>query len=355
MTGPYPISEDEFAEIDEAIASTPKGRAYLRLRDKRARAVADGEFRDFRDKLIGEIRQQLVTDGGGATGQVGVLRRELLEMSRCIHQTRLQIAELHPAESGNSRIIAATNELDAIVSACERATSDILNAAERISEIAHANTDGSDPAAMTAEIDRHVTEILTSCSFQDITGQRTTKVVNTLRYIEMRIDSMIQIWGIDGDGSELSLPTDIVDQRNDAHLLNGPALDGGVRQEDVDAFFNGGPPPEEQSAATPDAEAPAVVPAEPVPEPAARPAPVAAAAAAPPPAAVPSPAATPKPAPVPAAAAKPAASAQPQRKPAAPARPAAPAAQAAPKPKPKPVELPPTATASQADIDALFA
>lgn len=347
MTGPYRISEDEFAEIDEAIASTPKGRAYLRLRDKRARAVADGEFREFGDKLIGEIRGQLDTGGATSNGQVSVLRRELLEMSRCIHQTRLQIAELHPAESGNSRIIAATNELDAIVSACERATSDILNAAERISEIVHEKVEGRDPAALADEVERHVTEILTACSFQDITGQRTTKVVNTLRYIEMRIDSMIQIWGIDGESEPAALPVDIVDHRNDSHLLNGPALDGGVRQEDVDAFFNGGPPPTEPAtnpfvAEAPAAAAPAPQPAAPVP-----PAPVA-----------PAPTAAPAPAPAAKAAAPAASAPAPAAKPvasAAPRKPAAPAPQAAPKPKPKPVELPPTATASQADIDALFA
>jgi chemotaxis regulatin CheY-phosphate phosphatase CheZ len=335
MTGPCPISEDEFAEIDEAIASTPKGRAYLRLRDKRARAVADAEFRDFASQLITDIREQLSSEGVGSGGQVSVLRRELLEMSRCIHQTRLQIAELHPAESGNSRIIAATNELDAIVSACERATSDILNAAERISEIAHEDVPGRDAAALAAEIDRHVTEILTACSFQDITGQRTTKVVNTLRYIEMRIDSMIQIWGIDGESQPMALPEDIVDPRNDSHLLNGPALDGGVRQEDVDAFFAGGPPPAEAGSAAPIAPpsdmppAAAAKPAEPTPKPSA-PAKTAPATA------------------VPASEAKPTASAAPRK----------PAPRPAPeKPKAKPVAepLPPSAVASQADIDALFA
>ena len=40
-------------------------------------------------------------------------------------------------------------------------------------------------------------EIFTACSFQDLTGQRTTKVINVLRYIEQRIGSMIAIWGED--------------------------------------------------------------------------------------------------------------------------------------------------------------
>ena len=37
----------------------------------------------------------------------------------------------------------------------------------------------------------------TACSFQDITGQRTEKVVNVLRFIEQRINAMIEIWGVE--------------------------------------------------------------------------------------------------------------------------------------------------------------
>ena len=84
-------------------------------------------------------------------------------------------------------------------------------------------------------------EILMACSFQDITGQRTTKVVNTLRYLEQRVNAMIEIWGIESmDGAKPPLhaaPPD--DQRPDSHLLNGPALEGGVSQDDVDALLAG--------------------------------------------------------------------------------------------------------------------
>ena len=47
------------------------------------------------------------------------------------------------------------------------------------------------------KIDQRATDIYTACSFQDITGQRTDKVVQALRFIEQRINAMIEIWGVD--------------------------------------------------------------------------------------------------------------------------------------------------------------
>ena len=80
-------------------------------------------------------------------------------------------------------------------------------------------------------------EIFTACSFQDLTGQRTTKVINVLRYIEQRIGSMIAIWGEDKIARE-DLPPDPVDDRPDSHLLHGPSLTG-IDQNEVDQLMSG--------------------------------------------------------------------------------------------------------------------
>jgi chemotaxis regulatin CheY-phosphate phosphatase CheZ len=132
--------------------------------------------------------------------------------------------------------MAATGELDAIVSATERATSEILNGVERINELTLKLPKDGEVGKIAEEIQSQVTEVLTACSFQDITGQRTTKVVNTLRYLEQRVNSMIEIWGVD-DSTQAAPPPEAEDRRPDAHLLNGPATDGGPSQADVDALF----------------------------------------------------------------------------------------------------------------------
>jgi chemotaxis regulatin CheY-phosphate phosphatase CheZ len=204
----------------------------LRERDRLNRVVAAGEVR--------RMLRALATPANAAqpveppSEHIRILRQELQEMSGYILQTRQEIAALRPDDKGNNRIMSATGELDAIVSATERATNEILKGAERIqASIARLpKGEGNDP--IRQEVEGQVIEIMMACSFQDITGQRTSKVVNTLRYIEQRVNSMIEIWG-----NDTSLrPREIVeDTRPDAHLLNGPALEGGVSQDDVDQLM----------------------------------------------------------------------------------------------------------------------
>jgi chemotaxis regulatin CheY-phosphate phosphatase CheZ len=229
------LSEEEYLDIEEALASNARGRSFLRLRDQRARVVAATDMRKLARELKDALTKHLADGAEGKDeAQVRILREELREMSSYINQTRREIAALRPADAGANRIMAATGELDAIVSATERATSDILNGVERIQALCGKLPKTGEVAPIADEIQLQVTEVLTACSFQDITGQRTTKVVNTLRYIEQRVNSMIGIWGVDGATPATAA---VEDTRPDAHLLNGPAIDGGPSQADVDALF----------------------------------------------------------------------------------------------------------------------
>jgi chemotaxis regulatin CheY-phosphate phosphatase CheZ len=237
------LTEEEYLDIEEALASNARGRSFLRMRDQRARVVAITEVR----KLAREIKDGMhkaapaeteaaAGAGGRDEAHIRILREELHEMSAYIHQTRREIAALRPTDTGANRIMEATGELEGIVSATERATSDILNGVERIQALALTLPTCGDIKPVAQEIQAQVTEVLTACSFQDITGQRTTKVVNTLRYIEQRVNSMLEIWGVEGS-AQSAAPAESDDQRPDAHLLHGPASDGGPSQADVDALF----------------------------------------------------------------------------------------------------------------------
>jgi chemotaxis regulatin CheY-phosphate phosphatase CheZ len=234
------LSEEDYLAMEEAVAATAKGRAFLRMRDKRSRVVSTVEVGEKFAELRRLFDRGPVAPDATDPSHLVFLRRELQEMSAYVQQTRKEIAALRPETPSKNRIVLATGELDAIVSATERATSDILSAAERIQAAAARIQADAESKPAIDEINAQVIEILTACSFQDITGQRTTKVVNTLRYIETRINSMIAIWGADGlEG----LPTEemVEDSRPDAHLLNGPALSGGVTQGEVDDMFGTDP------------------------------------------------------------------------------------------------------------------
>jgi chemotaxis regulatin CheY-phosphate phosphatase CheZ len=246
------LSEEEYLDIEEALSSNARGRAFLRMHDQRARVIAISEVR----KLAREIKETVKKDTESSVGKdeahIRILREELREMSAYIHQTRREIAALRPADAGSNRIMAATGELDAIVSATERATSDILNGVERIQQLAQKLPKSKEVSPIAEEIQAQVTEVLTACSFQDITGQRTTKVVNTLRYIEQRVNSMIEIWGVDNVAH--AVPMDLEDKRPDAHLMHGPAADGGPSQADVDALFERLSKPEAPAAKSGDGQ-----------------------------------------------------------------------------------------------------
>lgn len=237
-----PINTDvEFNAIKEAVLDTPRGRWFLEEYARRNRNADTNQLLEAITSLgdtVGSVDP--------ANAHLDVLRRELQEMSASIQQTRFEISAIKPQNDDDNRIMAATEELDAIVTATERATSDILSATERLQDIGEKLRNSGVDEDLCDEIDTHATGIFMACSFQDITGQRTTKVVNVLRYLEQRVNAMIQIWGVVEEATSTHVP-DIKesDTRADAHLLNGPQMDGeGVSQDDIDAMMNGEAVPE---------------------------------------------------------------------------------------------------------------
>jgi len=264
MTEVTRFTEDDYDELRRFVGRTPRGRAFLKEHERRSQKLAAEEvIRLINDLRDGWRRHNETLD---ASTQVEVLRRELLDMSASIVQARREIASLRPKDEGegSDRIVTATNELDAIVQSTERASFEILNAAERIMELTGKLRAAGAPDALCADIDNETSNIFTACSFQDLTGQRTTKVVNALRYIEQRVASMMSIWG--GGGGIKAVEDGPVDTRPDAHLCNGPS-DNGVSQDDIDRMLGGTFSAADEPVAAPAAPAPAKAPPPPPPKP----------------------------------------------------------------------------------------
>ena len=243
-------SADYFDALERAVRETPRGQDFLIEYARRIRA-------NDTDRVLSAI-DQLKTSllESSATSSLDVLRRELETMASSIAQTRKEIASIKPGGPGNNRIVTATEELDHVLKSTEKATSEILTAAERVQAIvAELKAKGiNDP--LCDELEMHGTNMMLACSFQDLTGQRMTKVVNTLRYLETRVNAMIEIWGISAADAE-KLVDKHIDTNPDAHLLNGPSKDGeGVAQDDVDRLLSGGGgAPHEDLTAMPDGPA----------------------------------------------------------------------------------------------------
>jgi chemotaxis protein CheZ len=135
-----------------------------------------------------------------------------------------------------------TNELDAIVGGTEHATETILASAEDIDQMVStlaARLKDDQNQALASDIQERVVKIFEACNFQDLTGQRITKVVSTLKFIETHIVRMMDIWG-GLDAFKDVVPEAIAEREGDAKLLNGPKLDdevGHASQDDIDALF----------------------------------------------------------------------------------------------------------------------
>ncbi|WOF74581.1 protein phosphatase CheZ [Parvibaculaceae bacterium PLY_AMNH_Bact1] len=229
--------QQEYDAILAAVMETPRGRWFIEEFTRRNR-TADTQTLLSAIESIGNVAQTATAP----TQTVDVLRLELQEMSASIQQTRSEIAAIKPTDGGNNRIMSATGELDAIVTATERATSEILAAAERTQEIAEKLKEQGADEDLCDELEAHATAIFMACSFQDITGQRTTKVVQVLHYLEHRVNSMISIWGVEPGDEDRAMSTALLDpqdKRPDAHLLNGPqSEENATSQDDIDAMMN---------------------------------------------------------------------------------------------------------------------
>ncbi len=132
------------------------------------------------------------------------------------------------------------DQLDAIVDATEGATNTILGTVEEISQSIDDRRGDLEAAGLgdwAGEIDQKFQAIFEACSFQDITGQRITKIVGELKFIDERLNSMIDIWGPEGLIEEpVPEPADITPE---GEKLEGPALAGqGVSQDEIDKMFD---------------------------------------------------------------------------------------------------------------------
>ncbi len=231
MSTTDPMSDAEFVAVEDAMGQTELGRSFL---DEHARRNSMVRAHDVMDVLT-DVRQSLAAQS--ASTPVEILRRELQEMSASIMETRREIAAIKPDDAGDNRIMSATGELDVIVSATERATTEILSSAEQVQDVAMRLREEGVDAASCDELDNHVINIFTACSFQDITGQRTTKVVNVLRYLEQRVNTMIEIWGVEGIEPNV-VPMEKPDDRPDSQLMDGPQMEGeGASQDDIDRIL----------------------------------------------------------------------------------------------------------------------
>jgi chemotaxis protein CheZ len=159
--------------------------------------------------------------------------REMREIADYITAMKREIGSLQVNDIKNAHIPAAGIELDAIVQATEAATNTIMTCAEAVMA-----ADAGSPAAHKAAVDEKMMIIFEACSFQDITGQRIAKVVETLQHIETRVSrfaAAVRTHDIEGPLTDTEVQRAA---RKARLLLHGPQSEGaGNLQREVDALL----------------------------------------------------------------------------------------------------------------------
>jgi chemotaxis protein CheZ len=163
----------------------------------------------------------------------GAVMNELREIAEYIESLKGEIGALGTSELRDHRLPAAGMELDAIVSATEKATNSIMECAEAV--MAH---DAADVESYKAFVEERMLVIFEACSFQDITGQRIAKVVETLHFIESRVARFAEALPMQGGEVKMNDEERAAQERKQRLILHGPQLEGeAMAQDEIDRLL----------------------------------------------------------------------------------------------------------------------
>ena len=172
--------------------------------------------------------------------EADLLKKEFFGLFKYIKRVREEIAAIHRPADESLHFDNMSDQLDAIVQATEVATNTIMECMEKNDDVVtklRENITDADQLALLDQISANGAEVFEACSFQDITGQRISKVVKSVTYVEDRVNALIEVWGKD-EINKIEVKPD-KEKTEDEKLLQGPALEGeGISQDEIDKLFN---------------------------------------------------------------------------------------------------------------------
>ena len=177
---------------------------------------------------------------------------ELGELAKYINNAKKELQDFQPNTLSDEKLPDASDQLAAIVSTTEEATRKIMDSCDEINSIHERVRDRLismdpqlDPDALVSvedalmEAQTSSMQIYEACTFQDLTGQRIQKIVETLKEVERQVLRMVIIFGLNNENAKQIDEEKKKELQSDAELLNGPQLPGNsLEQDDIDDILN---------------------------------------------------------------------------------------------------------------------
>jgi len=171
------------------------------------------------------------------------LRAEVMGLVQYIRRFREEIAQMVTRDGERTRFQSMSEQLDEILEATEGATHSILERVENVDGLVEQIKASDDKAARDALCDKvseETMQVMEACTFQDITGQRVTKIVRSMQFVEERVNSMVSLWGSEAIEETAATYGNTDGRDGDEKLLNGPALpsETSISQDEIDKLFD---------------------------------------------------------------------------------------------------------------------
>jgi len=182
-------------------------------------------------EIVGEVMGTLE---GDFNLQENHFQDELRDLLKHIEQTKSELTNIQPKYLSESKIPEASNQLDQVIATTEDAATKIMDSAEELSDLAM-TLDGE----LAERLMLISTAIFETSSFQDITGQRVTKVVNTLKYLEEKLEALANAIGDTDSHIQAEENAANIDPDSNENLLQGPQCAVmGNDQDAIDSLFD---------------------------------------------------------------------------------------------------------------------
>ncbi len=211
------LNQANVVNIEDRIAS---------LKEERGDNVAVSDIASVVESLV---------KGTHHDNELEHIAHELHELLNYITVAKSELIGVQAKSLSNRDIPDANVQLEAVVTATDEAANSIMDAAEQLETMSD-ELDGE----VSDKLANISTNLFQASSFQDITGQRISKVNRTLAELETRLNSLADAIGDEYiEEPEGGIETDEEGIAvNDEDLLHGPQLEGeGNSQADIDALL----------------------------------------------------------------------------------------------------------------------